>query len=523
VPHTVRAKETKQCADCHVSADGNNNAWMANVLMQGTNFMNFMGHNVWVADGKGGFEGVAVAERDEPPAIIGSHLHKLAYPEDYAAHEKRGLKLVHAQHHPAGRGEEILDIQQRGEYVYAALGRGGFRIYDVANIDNKDFSERIVTAPVSPLGQRLYVKTKYATAVATPTTLGVDPLRKQYPENEEQPIHLVYGFLYVTDRDEGLIVIGNDGKSKNGAGVVTLLDGNPNNNFLTRAVTFNPDGILTGARRITMAGTYAYILTDTRLVVVSLDDPLHPRVTATLGEADGLVNPRGVQIQFRYGFLVDRDGLKVMDVTEMDKPRLLKGILVPFTDARNLYVARTYAFVAAGHDGVGIVDVERPEHPSLEQMYSDGGKINDTNDVKIGMTNASQFAYIADGHNGLQVVQVFSPSENPNYLGFSPHPTPKRIAEYPMHDAVTVSEGIDRDRAVDETGHQVAVFGRRGARPFTKAEMERLYLRDGKVFTVTNTPTSAPVAERGVVASIEGWWKELRAWGLGESAQSPRP
>jgi hypothetical protein len=212
-----------------------------------------------------------------------------------------------------------------------------------------------------------------------------------------------------------------------------------------------------------------------------------------------------------------------MDVTEMDKPRLLKGILVPFTDARNLYVARTYAFVAAGHDGVGIVDVERPEHPSLEQMYSDGGKINDTNDVKIGMTNASQFAYIADGHNGLQVVQVFSPSENPNYLGFSPHPTPKRIAEYPMHDAVTVSEGIDRDRAVDETGHQVAVFGRRGARPFTKAEMERLYLRDGKVFTVTNTPTSAPVAERGVVASIEGWWKELRAWGLGESAQSPRP
>ena len=154
---------------------------MANVLLQGTNFMNFMGHNVWVADGKGGFEGVAVAERDEPPAIIGSHLHKLAYPEDYEAHQKRGLKLPHAHHHPAGGGEEILDVQQRGEYVYAALGEGGFRVYDISNIDNKDFSERIVTAPVSPLGQRLYVKTKFATAVATPTTLGVDPLRKHYP------------------------------------------------------------------------------------------------------------------------------------------------------------------------------------------------------------------------------------------------------------------------------------------------------------------------------------------------------
>ena len=29
VPHTVRAKETKQCSDCHVSAANDNNAWMA--------------------------------------------------------------------------------------------------------------------------------------------------------------------------------------------------------------------------------------------------------------------------------------------------------------------------------------------------------------------------------------------------------------------------------------------------------------------------------------------------------------
>ena len=265
------------------------------------------------------------------------------------------------------------------------------------------------------------------------------------------------------------MVVGNkDPKSKNIIGVGTLLDGNPANNFLERAATFNPDGILTGARRITIAGTYAYILTPKNLVVVSLEDPFHPKLVATLGEADGLDDPRGVQIQFRYGFVVDKDGLKVLDVTALDKPRVVKGALVPFKDARNVYVARTYAFVAAGHDGLGIVDVEKPEQPSLEQMFNDGGKINDTHDVKIGMTNASQFAYLADGHNGLQVVQLFSPSDNPNYLGFSPHPTPQRIAQYPMHEATVVSEGIDRDRAVDESGNQLAVFGRRGARPFTK-------------------------------------------------------
>jgi hypothetical protein len=511
-PHTVRAKETKQCTDCHLSAEGNNNAWMANVLLQGTNFMNFMGHNIWVADGKRGFEGVAVAERDEPPAIIGSHLHELAYPGNYKAHQTRGLKLPHAHHHPAGRGEEILDVQQRGEYVYAALGEGGFRVYDISNIDNKDFSERIVTAPVSPFGQRLYVQTKFATAVATPTTLGVDPLRKHYPENEEQPIHLMYGFLYVTDREEGLVVVGNkDPKSKNVIGVGTLLDGNPANNFLERAATFNPDGILTGARRITIAGTCAYILTPKNLVVVSLEDPFHPKVVAQLGEADGLVDPRGVQIQFRYGFVVDKDGLKVLDVTSLDRPRVIKGAAVPFKDARNLYVGRTYALVAAGHDGLGIVDIEKPEKPALELTYNDHGKINDTNDVKIGMTNASQFAYLADGHNGLQVVQLFSPSDNPNYLGFSPHPTPRRIAQYPMHEALMISEGIDRDRAVDESGNQLAVFGRRGARPFTKAEMERLFLRNGQVYTVTNTPTGRPTqtTDSGVIAIVRRWWNSI--------------
>ena len=224
-----------------------------------------------------------------------------------------------------------------------------------------------------------------------------------------------------------------------------------------------------------------------------------------------------MQIQFRYGFLVDQDGLKVLDVTALDQPRVVKGALVPFTDARNVYVGRTYAFVAAGRDGLGIVDVETPEKPSLERLYNDEGRINDTNDVKIGMTNASQFAYLADGRNGLQVIQLFSPSDNPNYLGFSPHPTPVRIAQYPMREALAVSEGIDRDRAVDESGNQVAVFGRRGARPFTKAEMDKLFMRDGRVYTVTNTPNSRPVLtdDAGLAATLRRWWDAIvRAAGL---------
>ncbi|HEX6216259.1 MAG TPA: hypothetical protein VFZ38_15600, partial [Vicinamibacterales bacterium] len=230
----------------------------------------------------------------------------------------------------------------------------------------------------------------------------------------------------------------------------------------------------------------------------------HPKVTAELG-APALNDPRGIQIQFRYAFVVDRDGLKVLDVTALDRPRPIAGALVPFKDARNLYLARTYAYVAAGHDGLGIVNITRPEQPGLDQIFTGDGRINDTNDVKVGMTNASLFAYLADGHNGLQVVQLFSPEDNPNHYGFSPQPTPALIASYPIHGgALKVSEGIDRDRAVDESGNQLAVFGRRGARPFNKTEIERLFLRDGKLYTVSNDPPAPTSILDRFVAFVRG-------------------
>jgi hypothetical protein len=480
VPHTVRGKETKQCSDCHVSAANDNNAWMAQLLLQGTNFMNFMGRYIYVATGKGGMEAIAVAEHDEPEAIYGSDLQRIAYPENFTKFVARHRELSAAAEH-AGN---ILDIQARGEYAYTANGPGGLRVYDIANIDNKGFSERVVTAPVSPIGQRFYVPTKNAVAVASPSTLAIDPLRQELPENEEQSVHLLYGFLYIADKEEGLVIVGNPDLHAKSPGVGTLLDGNPANNFLKRASAFNPGGILTGARRITIAGTYAYILTDRNLVVVDLNNPLAPRVTATIG-APILDGPTAIAIQFRYAFVVDRQGLKLLDVTDLAQPKPVANVLVPLADARNIYVARTYAYISAGKDGVAIVDVEKPEAPKLDQMFNAGGQLNDVNDVKIGMVAASAFAFVADGKNGLRVLEIVSPWDDPaHFSGFSPRPIPKLIATARTRGpALAISKGIDRDRAVDESGNQLAVFGRRGARPLNGAESRLLY-----VHGTTGTP-----------------------------------
>src|SRR5262249_37147046 len=152
----------------------------------------FIGRYCWLAAGDHGLAGVVVTEQEEPQAVIGSTLHRLTFPDYFQRHEKRDRQLEFAHRHPGvGIGEQllgpfhqanILAVQNRGEYLYAACGEDGLRVFDIAFIDDKSFSERITTAPVSPLGQRFYVRTRYATAVAAPCTPAPDPARTHRPE-----------------------------------------------------------------------------------------------------------------------------------------------------------------------------------------------------------------------------------------------------------------------------------------------------------------------------------------------------
>ena len=203
-----------------------------------------------------------------------------------------------------------------------------------------------------------------------------------------------------------------------------------------------------------------------------------------------LKDATGIGVQFRYAFVTTADGLSTVDITDPGHPRIAGRVALP--DARSVYVARTYAYVAAGSRGMVIVDVERPEQPAI-LPWSDELP-HDANDVKVASTNASTFAYVADGKYGLKVYQLLSPEWTPTYAGFSPRPEPRLVATRRTEGpALAVSKGLDRDRAVDESGYQVSIFNRIGARPMTLPEMQQLYLRDGKLYTVSETPTTKPV------------------------------
>lgn len=462
-PHTERTTETKDCEDCHLAPDNDNNAIMAQLLLQGTNFVNFVGFNAWVGTASS-VTAVQVTEWDEPQAVIGSYLHRYAYPDFFDRHLKHDRRLQNAQSHAAG---EVSCLQVRGEYLYTAQRTRGMQVFDIANIANKSISQRIVTSPVGPQGQNTMIASKDATCVALPTNQPINPQRNtgslMLKDNEEQPFHPIYNYALITDSKEGLIL----------TNVNTLADGEPRNNYLQRALTWNPNGVLNGARHLTVGGHFVYILADAGLVIVNLDRPLQPSIESITP----LNEPRASALQFRYLFVTDAQGLEVIDVTDPKTPRLIPDNRIALANAQRIYLARTYAYVAAGRQGLAIVDIERPEHMRLDQMVDAGGRLTDTRDVVVASTNASLFAYVADGTGGLKVLQLTSPASQPKFYGFSPAPKPELIASYATESpALSLSKGLDRDRGVDETGHQIAVFGRRGSRPLSLEESRRLYL-----------------------------------------------
>jgi hypothetical protein len=497
-PHTTSGVgTTKGCTDCHLSKADDNNAWLASLLGFGTGSVNFFGRYAYVGEGKAGFDAVVWTEQDEPQAALGSHLHRLAYPSNFTDHvEKNGGQLKDAHHH---EGNEIQDLVLRGEYLYTANGSGGFQVFDVANIDQKGFSERITSAPVSPLGQRTRIATRYATSIALPSTLGVDPLREHYPkttkipgigevysDNEEQPISKIYAWAFVTDREEGLVMVN----------VGTLVDGNPENNFLDRAkvIRFNPEGKLDGATGAFMAGTNLFVVAKKGLFVLGLSNTelAPPRIIAELTQGE-FKNPRAVGVQFQYAFVTDDDGLKVIDLAGPTAPKLIPEATVSLRHARRFYLARTYAYVADGEDGLAIIDITNPRKSRLQTLYNANGALNDTRAVQVGSISASEFALVADGQNGLRVLQLISPENVPGHMGFSPAPNPKLIASFPTSGpAIAVSRGLDRDRVVDETGNQTVVFGRRGSRPFHLDEMQKFYRHaDGTLYKVEDVTAKA--------------------------------
>src|SRR5690606_22202790 len=94
-----------------------------------------------------------------------------------------------------------------------------------------------------------------------------------------------------------------------------------------------------------------------------------------------LSDARASAIQFRYLWVTDAEGVKLFDVTDLRNPVAVPSGTVPLANARRLYVARTYAYVAAKQDGLVILDVTRPLAPKVYRRVTLDGTLDAGEDV----------------------------------------------------------------------------------------------------------------------------------------------
>ena len=169
-----------------------------------------------------------------------------------------------------------------------------------------------------------------------------------------------------------------------------------------------------------------------------------------------------------------------------------------------------------------MIDAEKPTALKRYDVVGRDAGIVEARDVSVAHTNASLFAYVADGREGLKVVQLTAPDTVPGFYGFSPDPKPELVARYQTDaPALAVTRPLERDRAVDETGGQVAVFGRLGAGPLYQDDMRSLVFdQQGKPWTVTDTPGTGAMIPRGrpPAAMAEAETQEIRSASEGVGA-----
>ena len=157
-PHTARKTETKTCTDCHLSEANDNNAIMAQLLLHGTNFVNFVGFNAYVGE-EGGVRGDqrhrmggAAGGLRQLPAQIRLSRPLGAAPGEWSRRSSSSASGRAASSPRPSRAGPPAACSCAASISSPRKGSKGTIAYDVASIANKGVADRILSGPVSPLG-----------------------------------------------------------------------------------------------------------------------------------------------------------------------------------------------------------------------------------------------------------------------------------------------------------------------------------------------------------------------------------
>jgi len=195
------------------------------------------------------------------------------------------------------------------------------------------------------------------------------------------------------------------------------------------------------AEDIIVEDDYAYVADpDTGIIIVNVSNPSAPAVIGTLPTTAA----HGIALA-GYAYIADGySGLKIANITDPANPVVIKNMGTLRT-ALDVNIQNDYTFIAAGLDGIIIIDTLTPSLPVWWSQLNFGAFVNATDIVGnyayvttidglvvIDISNLSSpqisgeietsgyacdvaiqdnYAYIADGDEGLKIIDITNPAD----------------------------------------------------------------------------------------------------------------
>lgn len=143
------------------------------------------------------------------------------------------------------------------------------------------------------------------------------------------------------------------------------------------------------------------------LLVVDVAEPAEPRV---LGRVDqpGLQKSAAVAVSANRAYLASGE-FSIIDLADPGSPWMYDGTLTAETDARDVAIRGSTAFVAAHSHGLQVLDVSNPDFSHIVGAAATSGNA-------LGLTVSGDLAFVAAEWGGLDVVDVADPT-NPRRVG----------------------------------------------------------------------------------------------------------
>ncbi len=158
-------------------------------------------------------------------------------------------------------------------------------------------------------------------------------------------------------------------------------------------------GIAVNGRGIAVLGDRAYVAHSLGIELFNISDPEHPSYA---GIIYGPTDATDVTIAGSRAYIAGgSSNMYILDLTNPAAPTLMGNIYWPGT-AYSVAVSGNYAYMAAGYQGMAVIDVSDPWAPTLAAGYDTDGQA-----TFIGIRGDS--AYVADGPEGLCIVDISDP------------------------------------------------------------------------------------------------------------------